>query len=196
MNTSTSVNANVSQMEIDFVNIWSQYRDITIEINWQEAGNGTGYFDPLQRMVRMEEGQVVRFTANEPDCRRGLIIGHGMNKSSSIVFERFSPNTGSRFVLVNNVNNTVNQFYCGDYASSINIDKVEKLLKFRMEMTTDIKILDALADQYIAECNNAKCGGEVPSINIVFWAHRFHKSREKEIETAMNNGNERFRKFS
>jgi hypothetical protein len=84
-------------------------RDITGEIEWSAAHNGTGYYNPLQISVRPDKGQVMKFT--DPGTRRrGIIVGHGADLKSTIIFERYSPGSDSLFVVVANPNKQMKNF--------------------------------------------------------------------------------------
>lgn len=74
----------------------------TVQFN-PEWNNGTGYYDHVcdDKELNIPEGTMVACTSVAPNSRRMIILGLG-NGLQSIVFERFTPNTGSPEVLVCN----------------------------------------------------------------------------------------------
>lgn len=82
-----------------FVDLFTNSEDVSNTINWENVRNGTGYFDGLMN-YKLPHGQLV--SAIDPGTkRRILIIGKG--EESAVVFERYTPNTDSPFVLVSNL---------------------------------------------------------------------------------------------
>lgn len=67
--------------------------------------NDTGYFDNAVELVKLAEGQ--RAKATVPCGRRIILVGTAFG--TCVAFERYSPGTGSAFVITSNVPRQLNQ---------------------------------------------------------------------------------------
>lgn len=116
-----------------FLELISNLNDISSTIEWDEVRNGTGYFDGLMKR-KSPEGTLE--TATCPDTkRRMLLVGHG--KTSSVIFERFTPNETS-FVLVGNVDSLAQKVI--GYYNEWNETSINLLINYRIVDTTGFTI--------------------------------------------------------
>lgn len=83
--------------EICFTEIFNHIEtEIPFSAEWL---NGTGYFDGAVRAVKLRKGHRAKSTA--ADGRRLVMVGTSVG--TCVAFERYSPGTGSRFVIVTNL---------------------------------------------------------------------------------------------
>lgn len=163
--------------------------NISNQIDWEKAGNGTGYYDPIQDMVKLPEGVVKAATSPAPNNRRMVIIGHGMDRQSSVFFERYTPNMGSSEVVVSNRNQTIGQFL-RTTDSAATLQQMEDFLSFRWEHSTDLKVIEKVTNKIIEEMTT---GTWWPNINDKFWCRRYNPARLAEVEAAFDAADERMR---
>lgn len=158
--------------------------DISNVINWEEAGNGTGYYDNLM-LTSLPYGDLA--TAVSPNGRRILFIGHG--DMSSLIFERYTPGTGSPFILVGNIVDKVHSFTRAS-GGKMDDESIKSIMAFREDHITDKVILDKVVDELIYKCETSTNIDDV-AINDKFWVREYAPWRLDTFSTIFSNFEEK-----
>lgn len=88
----------MSYIQEKFEELYCSLREVAFDPKWK---NGTGYFNgAVYADLDLQPGERVRAQCDESD-RWIILIGTPLG--NAVVFERYTPNTGSPFVLVSNV---------------------------------------------------------------------------------------------
>lgn len=126
------------ELEVRFNELLNSATDISNDINWDEARNGTEYYDDLVN-TELPEGKL--FKAIDPaDDRRILLVGRG--KRSDIIFERYTYD-GTNFMLTSNLTSTSRR-YIGDHSGYYTKNIIDKLISYKVVDTSSMDSIELM----------------------------------------------------
>lgn len=93
----------MSVQNTEFTRVFNKI-EMTVDFDAAWA-NDTGYYDNAVTMVKLAEGQRAKTTSS--NGRRMILVGTAFG--TCVAFERFTPGTGSAFVITSNIPRQLNQ---------------------------------------------------------------------------------------
>lgn len=95
-----------TEMQTLFGQMHAQLEHVKFDPAWS---NGTGYFDGALEFKFPLGSHAVAFTAPAPDSRKGVICK--IQGGTLCLFERYTPDNGSPFVMVANATNNLRKHW-------------------------------------------------------------------------------------